>query len=328
MNELDTLYGRISVPDWPGDLIVRALTAFGEWAAVEQRLFSELIDKNDRVWDGGAYLGTFGLGAVQMAAAAGRRPQSLLAIEPGREIAPHLHVNLERNSPCPWDIAPFAISFAEQVLCPEPETVNNHGALAYVPMPDAAEGSPVDPLAEPGRDDARMAVQGLPLWQLRERHGNYDCLKLDIEGMEFDALQSDFSYLQEHKPAIWVECNESPSSLKILEALTALEYEPLYIAYPAFRTENYNGNPERFFPMAYEASLVAASAEQLESLSHAIDRDAIIAVPVRDAWELRKAMWVTPRWADETWVDRRRLELIALLGRMARNEDLGRFLNP
>ncbi len=131
MVEVNTLYGLISVPDWPTDLIVRALEAFGEWAPVEQRLFSSLIREHDRVWDGGAFLGTFGLGAVQFAASAGRRPDFLLAIEPGRSIAPHLGLNLQRNSPCSWDVSPYAISMEEQILYPANDSGENHGALSY-----------------------------------------------------------------------------------------------------------------------------------------------------------------------------------------------------
>lgn len=162
---------------------------------------------------------------------------------------------------------------------------------------------------------------------MREKYGDYDCLKLDVEGMEFEALRSDSTYLKKRSPVIWAECNESFASLKVLEALIALEYMPVYIAFPAFRADNFRNNPEKFFPMAYEASLVGASKNRLEALHSLIDRDEIIVAQVRDSWELRQAMWITPRWATEDWTKRSRPELIALLGRMSRNEDLSSFLN-
>ncbi|CAM5496159.1 Methyltransferase, FkbM family OS=Afipia felis OX=1035 GN=BN961_03217 PE=4 SV=1 [Afipia felis] len=307
------------MPDWPDDLIVRALHAFGEWAPLEQRLFSSLIRKHDRVWDGGAYLGTFGLGATQIAAEEDRRPDFLLAIEPGRTLAPHLRLNLKQNSPCAWDLAPVGISLDEQMLYPANSSLENFGALAYLSRPEQR--------ADSSDTNSDTGVEGMPLWRLREKFGDYDCLKLDVEGMELNALRSDFTYLKKRAPAIWIECNENPASLKILEALIALDYEPMYLAFPAFRTDNFRNNPKKFFPMAYEASLVGARGDGRDALHSLINRDDVIVAQIRDSWELRKAMWITPRWAEESWTKCSRPELIALLGRMSRNEDISTFPN-
>ena len=35
---LETIYGPLSAPDWPGDLILRVLAQHGEWAWLEARL--------------------------------------------------------------------------------------------------------------------------------------------------------------------------------------------------------------------------------------------------------------------------------------------------
>jgi FkbM family methyltransferase len=314
METIDTLYGPISVPDWPDDLIVRALHAFGEWAPIEQRLFARLIRKYDRVFDGGAFLGSFGLGAAQLAAGWGQSPSKLLAIEPSPVLHPYLRASLEANCPCDWDLAPYAIGLEETTLVPAGDTDDNQGALAYVSATEDTTSS-------------EDAITALPLWRIREAHGDYDCLKLDVEGWEFEAISSDFDYIKVSKPVIWAECNEAPGSLKVMEAMTGLGYEPYYVAFPAFRTDNFKQNPDSFFPMAYEAVLVGAEQGRLESLLDDIDPAEIIVASVRDNWDLRQAMWRTPRWADKGWIDLSRPELIALLGRAMRGEDLGAFLN-
>lgn len=314
MARIDTLYGTISVPNWPDDLIVSALNAFGEWAPIEQRLFARLIRKNDRVVDGGAFLGTFGLGAAQMAASWDQLPAHLLAVEPSRALEPYLRATLMENSPCEWDVASQAIGLTEETLVQAGDTDGNQGALTYVAAPEDVATSDEN-------------ITALPLWRIRETYGDYDCLKLDIEGWEFDALRSDFDYLKARKPVIWAECNEEPGSLKVLEAMTALGYAPLYIAFPAFRADNFKQNPESFFPMAYEAVLVGADSISLEALTANINPAEVISAPVRDSWELRQAMWRTPRWAEEGWLTLNQSELIALLGRAVRGETLAEFLN-
>lgn len=314
MIQLSTRYGQIVTPDWDDDLIVTSLRKHGEWAFIEQSLLAATLREGDRVWDGGAFLGTFGLGVVQLATEQGRAPASLLAIEPGADINDCLNANLSRNCPCPATVAACAISLHEGLLQLDEADDANHGARSY---------QSVDPEEETG--GSGYTVPSLPLWELRNRHGNYDCLKLDVEGMEFDALRSDFEYLQQEKPVIWAECNESRESLRILEAMMALGYDPLYVAFPAFRADNFNKSPDLIYPMAYEAALLACNAERRAGLE-AIAGPEVILQPVKSGWDLRQALWSTPRWAQKDWVDMSRPQLIALLGRMSRGEELGEFL--
>lgn len=331
MPQFKTQYGIIQTPDWSDDLIATSLEKHGEWAFIESLVFSTLIRKGDKVWDGGAFLGTFGLGATQIAAQAGRRAAFLLAIEPGTELNASLQCNLQRNSPCLWDLAARAISLHETTMQAVFEAEANHGARAYHVVPDTADAAP-DPDAS-GADPAKASadgtqVQGWPLWHLRQQYGDYDCLKLDLEGMEFEALKSDFDYIHDKKPVIWVECNESPHSLKVLEAMCALGYDPIYVASLAFRPDNFNRNPYQIYPMAYEAALVGVPRDRLAGFDPAAaapDHD-IILRHVRNSWDLRNALWVTPRWAMAEWINMSRSELIALMGRILRDESLETFL--
>jgi len=354
--QFKTKYGFIQTPDWQDDLIVTSLAKHGEWAFVEHHLFATLIRKGDRVWDGGAFLGTFGIGAAQIAAEHGQKPAFLLAIEPGAEINICLQANLQWNSPCPWDLASCAISLNEGILQAVTEAEANHGSRAYHQITDTthddathdsevsgfakldgdapvAKGPASNTMDQAPHSDAEgsgapVQVEGFPLWRLRALHGDYECMKLDIEGMEFEALKSDFDYIRDKKPVIWAECNESPASLKVLEAMLALGYYPVYVAFPAFRSDNFNRNPDQIYPMAYEAALVAAPPDRLA------DFDPVAAAPgyeiivhhVQNEWDLRKALWATPRWAMADWAKMKRSELIAIMGRQARGETLDRFL--
>lgn len=257
-------------------------------------------------------MGSFGIGLFQIAKAAGRAPSRLLAIEPGAELGAHVAANLQRAMPQASALIPFAVGpeSGHLVAVATPDASSNHGAIAYEVQPD----------------DSVTGIESRALWQLREQHGNYDFLKLDLEGMEIDAIKSDFDYLKERKPVIWAECNESWRSVLILEAMVALGYKPIYLAFPAFRQDNFCANSDLPFGMAYEAVLVAAKPERMAQLDIDAIPEAIIRRDVRTSFDLRKALWATPRWAEPEWVSMNRAELIGLLGHVISGHKLEEFL--
>lgn len=318
MQEYDTIYGPITAPDWPDDFILRSLSALGEWSFTEQQILARLVRAGDVLWDGGAFLGTFGAGVAQIAEQDGHPLARLVAIEPGAELHQSLADNLQRNVTCSHVIVCCALGAEAGRLLPDVQTdavAGNHGALAYLAS-DGAEGA-----------TGAESVECLPLWHLRAQHGDYDILKLDIEGMEVEALKGDFDYIQARKPLIWAECNEASSSLLLLEAMVAAGYAPYYVAFPAFRRANYRGLIDLPYPMAYEAALLAAPPDRLALLDVSDLGEEIIVKPVTTGWDLRQALWTTPRWAEPDWTTASRAELIALLGRLHRGESLGAFLN-
>lgn len=299
----------MTAPDWPDDLIVRSLIEFGEWSYIEQALAAQLVCQGDVIWDGGAFLGSFGIGLAQIATAASRAPSRLLAIEPGPKLRSHVMSNLERAMPAASGLVSFAIGPATGKLAVRDNlsSIMNHGAVAYDIRPHGD-------------------IESRALWQIREEYGDYDFLKLDLEGMELIAITSDFSYLKERQPVIWAECNESWDSVLVLEAMVSLGYEPVYLAFPAFRIDNFRANCNIPFGMAYEAVLLAASPERLALLDIHTVSENVIRRDVRTSFDLRQALWSTPRWAETSWLSLSQPELIALLGRATLGQKLENFL--
>lgn len=303
-----TLYGKVSVLDHEHDLISRSLCVHGEWAYTETQLLAPLIQPGDVVWDVGAFLGTFGLGLAQLA-----HPSRLVAVEANPAILPLLDSNLAANAPCPFEVVHAAVGAPEGRMRPvENSSVENQGATRFEYADDAVNNGCVDSIS---------------LRDLRALHGNYDVLKLDIEGMELDALLGDFEYLRDKKPVIWVECNEDVACLRLFSVLKQLGYEPMYVAFPAFRRANFNCSEERIFPMAYEAAILAAPAERLALFSASLSQEECIVRPLATQADLRSALWDTPRWAMQDWAELSKPELVARLGRQSRGEKLGTFLS-
>lgn len=308
---LNTLYGMLHLPDWPGDLILRSLEQLGEWCAAEGILAGALLEPGEALWDAGAFLGTFALGASAQGA-----PGKVLAIEANPAIAEALEHNLV-FLPCPAQMVSCGLGARSGWLVPLDEDPQNHGATSY-----RHSDRPVE---------SGKAIRCRTLAELRAEHGPYDMLKLDLEGMELDALRGDIPFLQEHYPLIWAECNETQDSLTLLGGLKWLGYNVLYVAFPAFRKANYRASKDLIYPMAYEAALVAGPTERLERLAAnaaaLLPGEDILCRWIKTSLDLRAAMFDTPRWTRPEWIGLSRAELIARLGRVDQGLGLQRFLN-
>ncbi|WP_226583440.1 FkbM family methyltransferase [Acuticoccus sediminis] len=306
METLDTLYGRIAVPDWPDDLIVRALRTLGEWGAAEVQLLAPLIEPGEVLFDVGAFLGTFAIGVAQLVPL-GR----IVAIEADETLRRYMTNNVGRNVTCPFEAPPYGVARSDGWIAPASmEDPGNHGAQSFA----------VTGRATPG------AIPCLGLRSLRRRYGDYDVLKLDIEGLEEEALRGDLQYMRDRRPVIWMECNEDPRCLGVLEVLRWLDYEPYYLAFPAFRRANFRNSTDLIYEMAYEAALVAAPPERFARYVPRLEGEDIICRSVLTGYDLRRAMYDTPRYAQPDWLKMNRAELIGRLGHIERGIHLIDFL--
>ena len=306
--ELDTFYGPFDVPDWSDDLIIDTLRSDGEWAVRESRIVAHLLPDGAVLWDCGAFLGTFTLGVARHSVLA-----SAVTIEANADLIPHLASNISRLAACPSVVVHAAIAAKSAVLClrADGDASNNQGAQAYDYAPHYTTG----------------AVVSQTLRKLRAQHGDYTALKLDVEGMEVEALKGDYAFIAETSPILWVECNESLQSLQILSAMKSLGYNPVYIAFPAFRRDNFLGATDVRYPLAYEAALFAAPENVLTSIDWQSDVFSdVIVRPVGSHVELRKALFDTPRWGQLDWEALSRAELLGRLTRTVRGQTLTDFL--
>lgn len=304
---VETLYGPLCLPSNSRDLIRRVLESEGEWAYLEPLLLEPLLDRNSVAFDLGAFIGTFSL------ALAGFGISRLVSVEPNPVSASLLKRNMNRNCRVPYEIVEAAVGLHSGGAVVTRSIDENMGGTAYSESDDE---TPVDP------------VQQVTIAELRQAHGSYDLLKLDVEGGEFDALKSDAVWIRDNKPLVWAECNETTGVAKILEFMNWAELSPVYVAFPVFRENSFRSSTERPFPQAYEAALAGGQAGLYEKLASNGLSDDIIVRRVRNFAELRQAMWQTPRWSKAAWRDISRAELTALLGRSLHGENFETFLLP
>ncbi|MEM7741332.1 MAG: FkbM family methyltransferase, partial [Pseudomonadota bacterium] len=293
---LDTVYGELRVPDDPDDLIVRFLRQQKVWAPFEISFVRPLIEKSTLAFDAGAFIGTFALSFADL-------PTRFVCIEGDEANHAILHDNISR-------LGQGKVTAIRAVLGTDsPSNVavraaGNRGATSFVPAETTGDEGP-----------------GETLKTLRALHGDYDFLKLDLEGAESGALQGDWDYIASKKPVIWCECNESEKSQELFRHLRSAGYAIQYIGFPS-TIDPPDPTQDRLFPVAFEAALLATP----EAFDVAPSEPFIMRT--LSSWEdLRRALWVTPRWGKKAWVNLERGALIALLGRETKKQRFKHFLN-
>jgi FkbM family methyltransferase len=176
-----------------GDQIVGAsLGQFGEWSWDEAELFGRILGPGSVAVDGGAHCGTLTLAMADLVKGAGE----VWAFEPQRFVFQTLAANVALNSAVNVHTVHAALGRKGAkpltVQLTSPALSFNWGSLSYAKAPQGPIGrSEKVPV---------VAIDDLPLSRL-------DLVKLDVEGMEADALRGAGEMIKKHKPALYIETN-------------------------------------------------------------------------------------------------------------------------
>lgn len=297
-----TRYGTMSCFD-AEDLITCFLTRYGEWAYFEGLLARSL--RPTRVFDIGAFIGTFSL-AISEAS-----PMFVLAVDANPVAYAKLKQNLSRNLSVSFATKCAAVSLRIGDVCGKPALAKNEGSYS------------LEFGAHVASSNASLACK---LEGLRQQFGDYDLLKLDVEGSEREVIISDLAWIKANRPTIWAECNETIGSLDLYDLMRRCGYEVYYFRYPAFNPNNFNACREQLFPFAFEAGLLAVvPGTNISGPSEAISAGAaLVRVDTRE--HLRQAMWLTPRWGRAEWWGTHEPEAAARLSRQETAQAYETFL--
>ena len=316
-NKSISRYGLIE--HFPSDLIGNAVKAYGEWAWLETAFIAQLLDElvqSNRcaapVWyDVGAFIGTFSLGLNALTGGfRGGRGFSGVAIEGSVSSARVLQNNVAA-------LATGRIAVVTEVLGVDGHKVRaisdavNRGATSFGSHADDTDGE----------FEERICV---PLWSVRSSFGPYGLLKLDVEGMEREVIQSDQEWIGQNKPVVYAECNESPNSLALLDLLLWLGYDVYFFSFPAFNPGNFLGVPgDLLFNGAHEAALIGVPGRVCSG--NDFERHGCVFRKLESRADLVKALWLTPRFVSRQFRDLGVSELRAVAERLSKGLTLDGF---
>lgn len=304
-----TRYGPLEVPGG-ADLISRFLTEFGEWSYFETEFLSRLVPPQARILDAGAFVGTFALSLRCC------QPLGVVSIEANPRLLPLLKKNFARLAPDTFMVEHGVLGDGVAPQSPPKlELAENLGSLSFV----AERGVSLE-----AEWDEMPAAVTLP--QLRALHGNFDFIKLDLEGGELNALRADVDWLRVACPTLWVECNEQEGVFALYEFIRGLGYDVHYMAYPSYNPNNFLRNPKPIFAVAHEAGMIATQPGRPPILDSNLATAGCDLIKIQDAEHLRACLWVTPRWGLAEWAELPRSRLLALVSRLYRQQQFETFI--
>ncbi len=307
----DTRYGEVRTFD-EADLVSRFLVEYGEWSYLEILFLSQFKGQFRIAYDIGAYLGTFSLSFAQELT-----PNKIVSVEANPKVWDAFEYNIEQNLSCPGVFYRGALGKENTEIKAfyVNDDPDNNGALTLLGDADCSHDGKV------------LNIPCRTLKNLRDEQGDYDFLKLDIEGMELQVLQTDQKWLIENKPVVWAECNQDKRALKLLDFFLWAGFDVYYYAYPAYNPGNYKNSKKVLFPFAYEAGLLAGQFSNFyPSLSEKLKVAGCVFKNITSTYELRQAMWHTPRWGKPEWLMLEKNELVALLSHEISGDKFMSFL--
>lgn len=224
------------------DMYVGAsLRKYGEFSRGESELFARLVGPGGVVIEVGANIGAH---TVELSRLVG--PQgAVIAFEPQRLVFQLLCANLALNS-CANVYALQAAIGAEpgSIAVPllDPNATNNFGGLSLL----GATGGERVPL----RTIDEFGLQSCQL------------MKLDLEGMEVEALRGAARTIGATRPLLYVENDRAERSAELIGLLLSWNYRLYSHMPPLFSPDNFAGDGENLFGNIVSINLLCLPAER------------------------------------------------------------------
>jgi FkbM family methyltransferase len=218
-----------------------SLRKYGEFSPGEAELFRQLVPQGAIVVEVGANIGAH---TVELSKLAGPRGM-VIAFEPQRVVFQTLCANLALNSCANVHAYPFAIGAEPgEILVPvlAPDQPNNFGGLSLIG-------------AEIGEKVALRILDEL-------QFPHCALIKLDLEGMEVEALRGGAALIARHRPVLYVENDRVERSAELVGLLRSWNYR-LYEHTPTlFDPNNFAGDRENIFGNIVSINLLCLPAER------------------------------------------------------------------
>ena len=217
-----------------------SLRKYGEFSAEETALFSIVVQPGRTVLDIGANIGVHTVDFSRLVGPAG----VVHAFEPQRLVFQLLCANVALNSCANVFTHRMAVGAdSTSILVPplDPTECHNYGGLS-LPGSKAGEAVPL------------LTIDSMDL---------RDCqfIKIDIEGMETEALRGGVATIQRFRPMLYVENDRQERSAGLIGLLQQFGYRLYWHLPPLFSANNFRGDTENIFGNKVSVNMIGIPAE-------------------------------------------------------------------
>jgi FkbM family methyltransferase len=205
----------------PNDVYVGgAILRYGEYGELEFRLLRQLLVRPGKIVEIGANIGSHTVALAKLAAGRG-----LVAFEPQPVIFQNLCANLSLNGIRNVQAWPWACGERSETLYFPPQDYAARGNFGAVSLHEE-------------RKDTDIAVPAVKLQDVL-LPGPVALLKIDVEGMELEALKGASEILAASRPVLYVENDRPKKSQALIYWLQQQNYRLWWHIPPLFNPQNF-----------------------------------------------------------------------------------------
>ena len=219
-------------------IIGKSISFYGEYSHKEIIFFESILSRGDTVIELGSNIGMHSIPISRIIGEEGK----LYALEPQRIIFQTLCANLAINS-C-TNVFPYQLGVADSSKILSKIKLNyyaneNYGGLELSKLQEGEEKINFKRL-----DDIFEKISDLRL------------LKIDVEGMEIDAIKGGKSLIKKHSPIIFIENDRKENSKALIEIIKSLDYRLYWHTTSLFNPNNFAKENKNIFPGAGSINMV------------------------------------------------------------------------
>jgi FkbM family methyltransferase len=221
--------------------IGRSIERYGEFSALEMKLFAQICVPGGVVIEVGANIGAHTVGLARLVGPQGR----VLAFEPQRlpfqTLCANIALNSLENVDCFWAALGSQDGF---ISVPDlnPRKEYNFGGVTLL----GPQG---------GR---RVTCLTLDEYVTLPK---VDLVKIDVEGMEAEVLHGGTELLKRFKPILYVENDRLEKSEALTRLIASLDYRMYWHLPPLFNPDNFFANPDNSYPNVVSVNMLCVHRE-------------------------------------------------------------------
>lgn len=242
----------------------KALDLYGEWGRDEQELLGQILRPGDITIDAGSHVGTMSLFLSRVVGPSGQ----VYAFEPQRQ----LHQLTCGN---------MALNGITNVFCERKAVSNKVGEIVVPAIDFDKEGchgcTALDETNFLGESVPTLTIDSLNLVRCR-------LIKLDVEGMELQALEGARRTVQSYKPALFIRAQYDPTentlslaTQKVARLVQSFNYDMYWHFSRRFHEDNHFKNPKDQFGEEQDLFILAVphvDGSNIEGLERVVVPDA------------------------------------------------------